>query len=138
MDLVLDASVALAWWLPETETNRRYALAVARARLEGAVFHAPFIFETEIASGLLRAMRSRRIDLDLLHAALLDIESVGVQILHYPVAARSVIELATRYHLQAADAHYFEFARSRGYTLAALDGGLRTAARSHGVKFFAP
>ena len=138
MDIVLDASVALAWWLPETEENRRYALAVTQARLEGGVFHAPFIFETEIAAGLLRALRARRIDLERLQSALQEIEEVDVAIHHYPVVARGVIDAAIRYHLQVADTHYFELAKAYGLPLATLDGGMRTAAKSYGMKLFAP
>lgn len=58
--MVLDASVPLAWWLPEISEAKLYAKAVAQAGREGVVFHAPHVFEAEVAAGLLRAMRARR------------------------------------------------------------------------------
>lgn len=102
IEVVLDASVLLAWSLPEVAEAKAYAAAVARAGREGVVFHAPHVFEAEVAAGLLRAMRSRRIDLDTVNAALAEMESVGVVVHHYPYTSRHLIDIAIRHHLQVA------------------------------------
>jgi len=137
-DVVLDASVALAWWLPETPEAKDYARRVLVATDDGAVFHGPHVFESEVAAGLLRAMRGRRIDLDTMGSALDRLEAIEVVIHHYPYTSRALIEIAVKHHLQVADALYFHLAKIYGIPLATLDGGLRTAAKSHGVKLFAP
>jgi predicted nucleic acid-binding protein len=137
-ELVLDASVLLACWLPETAESRAYAEAVLRDDRGGYTFHAPLVFEVEVAAGLMRAMRARRITLETMHAALDVIEAVGVVVHSYPYTSRALIDIAGRHHLQVSDALYFHLAKSYGLPLATLDGGLRTACRAHGVKLFAP
>lgn len=129
----------LACWLPETAEARSYAESVIAAGKAGdLVFHAPLVFEVEIASVLLRSMRSRKISLDTMHAALDDIEAVGVVVHTYPYTSRVLIDIAGRHHLQISDALYFHLAQSYGLPIATLDAGLRTGARSHGVKLFKP
>ena len=51
---------------------------------------------------------------------------------------RLLIERAQRYYLQVIDALYFEIALDLGLSMATVDRGLRTAAKSHGVKLFTP
>jgi predicted nucleic acid-binding protein len=138
IDVVLDASVLLAWWLPEVEDARLYAQKVAQAGRVGAVFHAPHVLEVEVAAGLLRAMRARKISLDTLNSALDEIESVGVVVHHYPYSSRRLVDIAVSHHLQVSDGLYFQLARVFELPLATLDGGLRTAAKAHGVSLFEP
>lgn len=127
----------LACWLPEVEEAQDYAKRVVRAGRDGAVFHAPHVFEAEVAAGLLRAMRSRQIDLDTLRAALDEMESVGVVVHYYPYTSRTLIDLAIKHQLQVSDGLYFHLARIYELPLATLDGGLRQAAGACGVKLFA-
>jgi predicted nucleic acid-binding protein len=137
--VVLDASVLLACWLPDDPDRRAYAEVVATAGSSGQyVFHAPLVFEVEVAAGLMRAMRAKRITLEAMQVALERIEQVGVVVHTYPYTSRVLIDLAGRHHLQVADALYFHLAQIYGLPLATLDGGLRTAARAHGVKLFEP
>lgn len=136
-DVVLDASVLLACWLPETAEARAYADA-ALSEEQAFTFHAPLVFEAEVAAGLMRAMRAKRITLEAMQLALERIERVGVVVHTYPYTSRVLIDLAGRHHLQVADALYFHLAKIYELPLATLDGGLRTAARSHGVKLFEP
>ena len=48
-----------------------------------------------------------------------------------------IVERARRYRVQAFDALYFDLAYVLGLPIATLDGGLRTAAKAHGVRLFA-
>jgi predicted nucleic acid-binding protein len=137
MEAVLDSSTVLAWVLREETRALDYADAVLRAADEGAVFHAPFIFEAEIAAVLLRAVRRRALTIEIMNEALARLEDVDVRIHHNPYTARSIIAIAGRHHLQAYDALYFHLAQVLGLPIATLDGGLRTAAKAHGVKLFA-
>lgn len=82
-------------------------------------------------------MRSRRIDLDTMHIALSVIETMEVRVHYNPYTSRNLIEMAGHYHLQVADALYFHLAKVLRLPIATLDGGLRTAAKTYGVKLFA-
>lgn len=138
MQVVLDASTAAAWVLREQSSALDYADAVLQAAAEGALFHAPFLFEAEIAAVLLRAVRRRALTIEDMNEALVEIENIDVRIHHNPYTARRIIEIAGRYQLQAYDALYFDLAQALRLPIATLDGGLRTAARTYGVKLFEP
>lgn len=139
MRFVLDASVALAWFLPEENpANEEYAHGVLRFMRQRLAFAVvPSAWHEEVAAVLIRRRRSedlsqRRFDDALQLIAELPIES---HMNAYTVAI--IVERARRYHLQGFDALYFDLAYVLGLPIAALDGGLRTAARAHGVKLFA-
>jgi predicted nucleic acid-binding protein len=58
-DLVLDASLALRWFL-EDETDRKYSLAVLASLSEKRAL-VPLLWFYEVGNGLLRAYRLKRI-----------------------------------------------------------------------------
>ncbi|MEK6210143.1 MAG: hypothetical protein AABM64_07195 [Pseudomonadota bacterium] len=49
IELVLDASVSLAWFLKETPERAAYAAAVNAAAAEGAILHVPVQWGIEIS-----------------------------------------------------------------------------------------
>jgi predicted nucleic acid-binding protein len=125
---VLDASVVLAWALRDTPGGLDYADRVLAAADEGAVYHAPLIFEAEVAAALLRALRRGALRLEGMLEILTEIENIDIRVHHNPYTARDIIGLAGQHHLQAYDGLYFHLAKVLGLPLATLDGGLRTAA----------
>ncbi len=108
IELALDASVSLAWFLKETPERAAYAAAVSVAAAEGAILHVPVQWGIEMGHVLLREHR------------------------------RKVLGRAKRYHLQGYDALYFDLARGLGIPLATLDHGHRQAAKVHRVELFSP
>lgn len=80
IELVLDASVSLAWFLKETPERAAYAAAVSSAA----------------ANGLKRAQ---------LQEALEDLESFDIRVHLEVVTARHIVELARRYQFQGNDGH---------------------------------
>jgi predicted nucleic acid-binding protein len=63
-DFVLDASLALQWFL-EDEADRKYSLAVLASLSEKRVL-VPMLWFYEVGNGLLMAYRRKRIALDQL------------------------------------------------------------------------
>jgi hypothetical protein len=57
-DLVIDASIALAWFLPDESSA--YALT-ALAAVEQSTIHVPDLWAYEVANGLVIASRRKRI-----------------------------------------------------------------------------
>ncbi len=133
IELVLDASVSLAWFLKETPERAAYAGAVNAAAAEGAVLHVPVQWGVEMGHVLLREHRRKVLKRAKLREALEDLDSFDIR-----VHLELFMELARRYHLQGYDALYFNLARSLGLPLATLDHGHRQAAKVHGVKVFTP
>ena len=136
MPLVVDASVALAWALPDESSP--YADAVL-AVVEREGLRVPELWAREIANGLAVAYLRKRItstDEKAFLAALshLSIEveetSAALTVIHDGTAA------AMRYGLTAYDAAYVDLAARERLTLATLDTAMRKAAEQSGVTVF--
>ena len=136
IELVLDASVSLAWFLKETPERAAYAAAISAAAAEGAILHVPVQWGIEMGHVLLREHRRKILNRGKLEQALEDLDSFDIRVHLELFTARRVVELARRYHLQGYDALYFELARTLGLPLATLDHGHRQAAGVHNLKVF--
>jgi predicted nucleic acid-binding protein len=136
MPLVVDASVALAWALPD-ETSIYAEAVLVSVEQEGLI--VPDLWPREIANGLAMAYRRKRItaaDEDAFLFALshlsIDIEeSIGAV-----DAIRNGTAAAMRFGLTAYDAAYVDVAARKNMTLATLDSAMRKAAEQSGVAIF--
>jgi len=135
-EIVLDASVALAWAFPDEGSEYADAVLVS---LEGETILVPSLWAVEVTNGLevgdrrkrLREAEIRRF-LALLQGLpiLQDIQSPGD-------AMNGILPLAREYGLSAYDAAYLELAVRKGAPVATLDTGLRKAAREAGIPVYA-
>ncbi len=137
MPLVLDASIALAWYLPGQSND--YSAAVYEHLNSGAdQASAPLLWRVELASVLLRA--HRRGDVSETHAlqALSDAEQLPIALFDIQLNGTEIFRLGKRYRLSGYDAVYFELARRLNLPIASADRGIRSAAARHGVPVFKP
>ena len=58
IELVLDASVSLAWFLKETPERAAYAAAVSAAAGDGAILHVPVQWGIEMGHVLHKGLRA--------------------------------------------------------------------------------
>lgn len=125
---VLDASVALAWFIDRPTSP--YADHVRQLLLRGARAIVPAIWQLEIANGLIVAERRGLLTpSDTLDA----LESIDVVVAHgvetgHPVPMRATVAAARDFRLTAYDAVYLETARRQRLPLATLDRQLIAAA----------
>jgi predicted nucleic acid-binding protein len=133
VSLVLDSSATLAWIYSDETTDpiRRLFDAVGD---EGAV--VPALWRLEIANSLTVAVRRGRIEANFRRAALTDLALLDIAIddqtdVH---AWGETLRLADLFQLTAYDAAYLELAQRRNLPLATLDGELRAAAKSLGLR----
>ncbi len=132
---ILDASVALEWFLPEAGSIHPYAASVLVAINRNDITPAvPDLWHYEMASALLTAKRSRRIGAAKLKAATANLTTFQPATLVLQLTAAEVIEAGLRYYLQGYDAVYFELALRLKAPIATLDGGIRTACAVHQVE----
>ena len=134
---VLDASVALAWFLDNPVSP--LALRVKQALLSGAAAVVPALWHLEMANGLVVAERRRILtSADVLHG-LVQVEQLAAQITTHGdlVSARQALSTARTFQLSAYDAVYLDTARNAGLALATLDRNLRSAAGRAAVELFA-
>jgi predicted nucleic acid-binding protein len=138
MPLVVDASVALAWALPDELSE--YADAVlARAEAEG--IHVPNLWPREVANGLAMAHVRQRITVDHEREFLAGLSRLMIKLDQGSDAVRIIRDgacAARLYGLTAYDAAYVELARREGLTLATLDNKKRASALNAGIAIFLP
>ncbi|HTD44168.1 MAG TPA: type II toxin-antitoxin system VapC family toxin [Bryobacteraceae bacterium] len=135
-EIVLDASVVLAWAFPDEGSEYADAVLVS---LEGETILVPSLWAVEVTNGLAVGERRKRLReaeirrfLALLQGLpiLQDIQSPGD-------AMNGILPLAREYGLSAHDAAYLELAVRKGAPVATLDTGLRKAAREAGIPVYA-
>lgn len=140
MRFVLDAGVPLALFMPDEDPDVvRYAQAVLDA-IERGVDRAvvPALWHYEVAAVLLRAHRARKLSAEGFERALRFFGTIPIESHHETYTVGAIIERAQRYGVQAGDALYFDLAVSLGLPIATVDRGLRSAAKSHGVRLVTP
>ncbi len=133
MICVPDASVTLAWLLPEELTEE--IQSVFEGILDTHAF-VPALGKIEVANGLLSAIRRKRITQDtrdklLKNLAGLPIFDVADGGLH---VWGTTLALSDRHQLTVYDATYLELAIRMSLLLATLDRELRKAARAEGIQ----
>lgn len=131
MAFVLDASIVLAWLLPDEHSELAEQL-IGRLARERA--RAPSLLLLEVGNALLQAERRVRLG-NALRAELLD-AFTSLPILLEPASAEAMFrasELAARHTLTVYDGCYLELALTQKLPLASLDRDLVRAARDEGV-----
>lgn len=132
MTLVVDASVAAAWVLPDEDNTAADAI-LHRVAAEGAI--VPGLLWHELRNILLMAALRGRIAQEEVVPSLLRLRRLPLESEH--IAARgdqALIALAQRSRLTAYDAAYLLLARDHGLPLATAGRALRQAAETEGVE----
>lgn len=133
--LVVDASVALAWALPDEISA--YADAVL-AMVETEGLYVPELWPREVANGLAIAHIRQRITVADEQSFIAAISTLTIRV-EQPGAIDVIREgtaAARNLGLTAYDAAYVELAMREGLQLATLDSRMRDAAINAGVSVF--
>ena len=131
-DLVLDASLALQWFL-EDEADRNYSLAVLASLSEKHAL-VPMLWFYEVGNGLLMAYRRKRIALDQIDGFLMRLKALPIQAAQQtPAEILELPALAQVRGLTNYDAAYLAVAKRFGVPLPTTDKDLRIAAAFVGV-----
>jgi len=131
-DLVLDASLALQWFL-EDEAGREYGLSVL-ASLSTKRAVVPMLWFYEVGNGLLMAYRRKRITFDQIDGFLTRLKALPIDTAEQlPAELLELPALAQKYGLTNYDAAYLALAMRLNLPLATTDVDLRRAAGVAGV-----
>lgn len=134
---VLDASVALAWFVDNPLAP--YATRVRKSLASDARAVVPGLWHLEMANGLAVAERRGILTSTNSRAAITVIEQLFTQAIESStefISIRQVLATAQTFELTAYDAVYLETARRERLPLATLDRKLLAAARQAGVELF--
>jgi predicted nucleic acid-binding protein len=131
-DLVLDASLALQWFL-EDETDRKYSLAVLASLSEKRAI-VLILWFYEAGNGLLMAYRRKRITLDQIDGFLTRLQALPIDAVQQTPAEILELPALARVHgLTNYDAAYLALAMHSNLPLATTDADLRKAVASAGA-----
>lgn len=132
-DLVLDASIALSWLLPDEATESSVAVQTELLASDQIWVAAHWLLE--VANSLYQAKRRKRLDAAGIARAVALVRQLPVTVDDETSARASgeTLALARQHTLSVYDAAYLELALRRGASLASLDGPLRMVAKKLGV-----
>jgi predicted nucleic acid-binding protein len=132
---VLDASVALAWFIDRPVVA--YAEHVRELLLRGSRAIIPALWHLEIANGFLAAGRRGTWTSSDTAEALRALEAVianGVETYAEPRPVHGILGVARQFRLTAYDALYLDTALHQSLPIATLDRALALAAEKAGVE----
>jgi predicted nucleic acid-binding protein len=137
--VVLDASVTIEWFLPDSSSASTYAGEVLKAIGERALLPlVPDLWHYEVGSVLVAAKRKRRITARRLAIITGQLAGLRPFTINPRLTESDIVSMAETYHLQGYDSVYFDLAKRLNVPIASTDGGMRTACRSHGVELWSP
>ncbi|UWQ19737.1 type II toxin-antitoxin system VapC family toxin [Jannaschia sp. M317] len=132
MSLIVDASVAAVWVLPD-EDNAAADAILHRVAAEGGV--VPGLIWHELRNILLMAARRGRLPEAEIVPSLLRLRRLPLEAVDMgAVGDAGIVALATRHRLTAYDAAYLALAQTRALPLTTADRALRRAADAEGVE----
>jgi predicted nucleic acid-binding protein len=132
-EFVLDASLTLAWALPDEASD--YADTILKRVVTGKAW-VPDLWPHEVANALVMAERRKRISAAQRSLFIEELLKLPIEVASNP--PRAILDtqaaLAHRYTLTAYDAAYLDLALRKGLPLATQDKPLSEAAAKAGVK----
>ncbi|HTD06243.1 type II toxin-antitoxin system VapC family toxin [Undibacterium sp.] len=137
--VVIDAGVALAWFIDPPGERKDYALSVLRAfQKQQITFIVPDIFFVEVPYALLKAKNKGLISESTVAQAARFIDVMTTDIVPSSYSIEESINRAVRWELKAYDATYFDLAVRMDVPLAAIDKDLVNKARKFSVPIWEP
>ena len=131
MAFVLDASVAVAWFVRKQATT--YTDRV-RSMAKREPLHVPAVWKLEVANALLALQRRGNISEKAAKTAATLVGDLVVTVHQDRLAIPALLEFAARHSLSAYDASYLDLALSLRLPLACRDGPLQRALPGAGVR----
>jgi predicted nucleic acid-binding protein len=134
--IVLDASVALAWCFADEKSA--YSEAVLDFLANGSQAVTPSIWPFEVANALLAGERRQRITIAQVTSILRRVADLPISVdpAQTDHAFQQILPLARQSQLTEYDAAYLELALRLNLPLATLDAQLKRAAQGVGVPLF--
>ncbi|MBE3117267.1 MAG: type II toxin-antitoxin system VapC family toxin [Candidatus Atribacteria bacterium] len=126
--VVVDASVALRWFLPDEERGDK-ALALLESYVRGEIrMVVPSLLGFEVLNGLLIASRRGRLEIATALRAYRGFQALGLEVADMGADGPEILRIAAQTGLTAYDAAYIALARREKADLLTNDARLSQAA----------
>ncbi len=134
-DFVLDASLALQWFL-EDEADRKYSLGVLASLSEKRAL-VPMLWFYEVGNGLVMAYRRKRIVSEQIEGFLTRLKALPIEAAQQdPSELLELPRLAQSHGLTNYDAAYLALSMRFQLPIATTDASLRRAVGAVGARVF--
>lgn len=132
-DFVLDASLALQWFLQD-EVNREYSLKILAGLAESRAF-VPLLWFYEVGNGLIMAHRRKRVSLSQVRDFLEQLKSLPIHpVEQTPDELWSLPKFAYSHDLTNYDAAYLALAMKLNLPMATTDKRLQAEMAAVGLE----
>jgi predicted nucleic acid-binding protein len=138
VNLVLDASMALAWLIERVDRKEAALARRAFDEVSATGSQVPALWYVEVANTLLVFERAKRLTEQASTSYLADLTLLAIAQDEFPTSSRQsrVLDLGRKYNLTAYDATYLELVLRTGGVLATFDRQLAAAVRKAGWRVF--
>lgn len=131
---VIDAGIALSWFLDPPGERREYALSVLKAYQANQLrFIVPDIFFVEVPYSLMKAHSKDRISDAIMAQAARFIDVMTTDVVPTSFSIEAAIARAEQWELKSYDATYFDLAVQMDIPLAAIDIDLVKKAKKFNI-----
>ncbi|MGK2851428.1 MAG: type II toxin-antitoxin system VapC family toxin [Candidatus Limnocylindrales bacterium] len=132
--MILDASVAVKWFLPDEDevAEARHLRSAALTRSVELV--APDILWAEVCQSLVRAVRRGRVERDAARAVVDDLVEVRPLVMDSAVDLRDAMRIALAVGVSAYDAQYLALGARLGQPVITADRRMFDRGRAHGFE----
>ena len=131
MPMIVDASVAVAWFVRNQATAYTDRI---RRQVRSQRLHVPAVWPLEFVNALWQLQRRKILSSQQVDTIIDLAEPLDVVVHGETPAPRRLMAVARKHDLSAYDASYLELALALRYPVACRDGPLRDALRSAGAK----
>lgn len=136
---VIDAGVALSWFVDAPGPQRDYALSVLKAYHRNQLqFVVPDVFFVEVPYALMKARNKRGIPDSTIWQAARFIDIMTTSIVPNSMSVEKALIRSLQWELKSYDATYFDLAVQMNVPLAAIDGDLIKKAKKFNVQIWQP
>lgn len=131
MSLIVDASVAIAWFVRNQATGYtdRIRKQARRQRL-----HVPAVWPLEVTNALRQLERRKLLSNRQVDTIIELLEPLDIMVHKEPLAPRHLLAVSRNHDLTAYDASYLDLALALRYPVACCDGALKAALSAAGLK----
>ena len=131
MPLIVDASVAVAWFVRNQATAYTDRI---RRQARGERLHVPAVWPLEFSNALRQLERRKLLSERQVNTIIDLVEPLDIVVHKDTPASRRLLTMAKEHDLTTYDASYLDLALTLRYPVACRDGTLKDALRTAGLK----